>query len=146
MTFGKIVFLVVVASATAAMSSCRNPGSPIENGHAHKQTVAEGAEKADMRYRLELDSFRTASLERIEKNRQEIDALRASAQTGKEAFTEDIFREIDELERKNKDIKEKLVAFKNENSRDWKAFRQELSHDLDELGTAFRNLGRKNNK
>jgi hypothetical protein len=43
-------------------------------------------------------------------------------------------------------LREKLTNYKHKNDQDWQSFKDELNRDLDEVGTAFRNLGRKKNK
>jgi DNA anti-recombination protein RmuC len=83
---------------------------------------------------------------RIQKNRDEIEAYRAKAREDNTTLNQELIDEINELDRKNEALREKLTNYKHKNDQDWQSFKDELNRDLDEVGTAFRNLGRKKNK
>jgi len=53
---------------------------------------------------------------------------------------------IDILEQKNKDLKIKMDAYKNDANSDWQSFKREFNHDMDELGQAFKDLTVDNKK
>ena len=49
-------------------------------------------------------------------------------------------KRIKELEEKNKEIKLKVESYKNDANSDWKSFKEEYNHDMDELGQALKNF------
>ncbi len=57
-----------------------------------------------------------------------------------------VAEKIAELDSKNTDMKRKLDNFKANGKDNWETFKTEFSHDMDELGNAFRDLTVKNTK
>lgn len=55
-------------------------------------------------------------------------------------------KNIDILEQKNKDLKAKMEAYKNDTNSDWQSFKREFNHDMNELGQALKDLTVKNTK
>ena len=49
-------------------------------------------------------------------------------------------KRINELEEKNREIKEKVNTYKNDASNDWEAFKKEYNSDMDDLGRSLRNF------
>jgi hypothetical protein len=50
------------------------------------------------------------------------------------------------LEQKNKDLKVKMDAYKNDVDSDWQSFKREFKHDTDEIGKALKDLAVDNKK
>ena len=50
------------------------------------------------------------------------------------------------LEQKNKDLKVKMDAYKNDANSDWQSFKREFKHDTDEIGKALKDLTVDNKK
>jgi hypothetical protein len=59
--------------------------------------------------------------------------------TGK-SIDEAYAKQIEALELKNKNIKLKVQEYKNDTNSDWQSFKEEYNRDMDELGTAMKNL------
>jgi ethanolamine ammonia-lyase small subunit len=55
-------------------------------------------------------------------------------------------KKIEALEQKNKDLKVRMNAYKNDTNSDWSSFKREFNHDMDELGTALKDLTVDNKK
>ncbi|UQD56676.1 peptidase M23 [Flavobacterium sp. K5-23] len=53
---------------------------------------------------------------------------------------------IEVLEQKNKDLKSKMDTYKNDASNDWKSFKNEFNHDMNELGNALKDFTVDNKK
>ena len=49
-------------------------------------------------------------------------------------------KRINELEEKNREIKEKVNTYKNDANNDWEAFKKEYNSDMDDLGRSLRNF------
>jgi len=54
--------------------------------------------------------------------------------------------EIEELEKQNREMDQKMKDYKGDEQDNWATFKEELSHDMDELGEALRDLTIKNTK
>ena len=59
--------------------------------------------------------------------------------TGK-SMDEQYAKKINELEQKNREIKEKVNTYKNEASDDWETFKKEYNRDMDDLGRSLKNF------
>ena len=55
-------------------------------------------------------------------------------------------KNIDAMEQKNKDLKVKMDAYKNDVSSDWQSFKREFKHDTDEIGKVLKDLTVDNKK
>jgi len=55
-------------------------------------------------------------------------------------------KNIDAMEQKNKDLKVKMDAYKNDMKSDWQSFKREFKHDTDEIGQALKDLTVDNKK
>jgi len=55
-------------------------------------------------------------------------------------------KNIDILEQKNKDLKVKADAYKNDANSDWQSFKREFNHDMEEIGQAFKDVTVDNKK
>ena len=53
---------------------------------------------------------------------------------------------IDDLEQKNINMRKKIEEYQETGKDKWEAFKVEFNHDMDELGTALKNLTVKNTK
>ncbi len=49
-------------------------------------------------------------------------------------------KNIDLLEQRNKDMRNRIDAYDNNSKSNWASFKREFNHDMDELGIAFRDL------
>ncbi|MFI0491187.1 hypothetical protein [Flavobacterium sp.] len=55
-------------------------------------------------------------------------------------------KNIDVLDKKNKELKARMDMYKNDANSDWQSFKREFKHDKDELGQALKDLTVKNTK
>jgi hypothetical protein len=54
--------------------------------------------------------------------------------------------QINALEKSNKDLKTKLDNYEKNRPTDWAAFKREMSHDMESIANAFKELGQDNKK
>jgi LPS O-antigen subunit length determinant protein (WzzB/FepE family) len=85
-----------------------------------------------------------------EKKMQEYDAKIAELKTkmvGADAKEREKYNEkIAKLEAKNNELRQKLQNYKYESDSNWQEFKREFNHDMDEMGNAFKDIGRDNVK
>lgn len=55
-------------------------------------------------------------------------------------------KNIDIMEQRNKDLRVKMDAYKNDVNTDWQSFKREFKHDTDEIGQALKDLTIDNRK
>ena len=108
-----------------------------------KEDLAEAKNKANA---IEWQNFKDEMNDAIEKNDARIAELKRDIKkTGSKANAA-YDKKVIALEEKNKELKLKMEAYKNDADSDWKSFKSEFNHDMDELGNAFNNLTVNNKK
>ena len=94
----------------------------------------------------EWQEFKDSTNAKIEENKAQIAELKLKIKkTGKD-IDKTYQNNIDTIEQKNKNLKVKLNAYKNDANSDWKSFKKEFKHDMDEMGQAFKDLAINNTK
>lgn len=88
----------------------------------------------------EWQEFKDATNAKIEENNAKITELKLKIKkTGKD-IDNAYQRNIDTIEQKNKNLKEKMDLYKNDVNSDWKSFKREFNHDMDELGQSLKDF------
>ena len=82
----------------------------------------------------------------INKNEAHIATLKLKIKKTEKSVDVKYKKSIDLLEQKNKNLKVKLNAYKNDANSDWNSFKREFKHDMDEMGQAFKDLTVNNKK
>lgn len=106
---------------------------------AHQRLNAESES-----YQQDVEEYRIKAAEQIEENEKsvlEFNKIIANQKSDAKAKYE---KKIAELNRKNSDMKKKIDDFRTDNKNHWEAFRKEFSHDMEELGNAFKGFSVKN--
>lgn len=109
------------------------------------------AEEIKIVVKQEWDKFKAASEKTIENTEKEINKLREKISKTNKKERERLTKKLDELEQRNivlkdklavrtRDFKENVIAFDEKAKDSEEAFKREFNHDLNELGTALKNL------
>jgi hypothetical protein len=72
--------------------------------------------------------------------------FKARVKTQKEEAKADYEKKVDDLNRKNTDLKMRLDNFKFDSKTKWESFKFELNKDMEELGKAINDLMGKDEK
>ncbi|TDE53419.1 hypothetical protein [Flavobacterium sp. GT3P67] len=88
----------------------------------------------------EWETFKASTNATITQNEIRIAEMKASMKKTGKSIDEVYTKKIDDLERKNNEIKAKIQTYKNDTDSDWESFKQEYNRDMDELGEALKNL------
>lgn len=122
-------------------------GSSVENKKEEVKEAQEQLQNAETEYVKERDSFKTEATQKIESNKREIAVLKERMKERPKKIKEKYRTEIDELERKNDNLEQRIANVEAENRREqWEEFKREFNHDMDELGTALKDFGKDNTK
>jgi len=95
-------------------------------------------------YLADIENYRLETAKRIAANEQAIAEFNAGIEHEKKAVRAEHKKKIAELEQKNREMKKKLADYKAEGKEKWEIFKAEFSHDMDNLGKAFKNITVKN--
>jgi hypothetical protein len=72
--------------------------------------------------------------------------MKALTEEEAEKISEDYEAIVSYLEARNEALKTALKDYEDEGESNWKKFKKEFSHDMDELGTAFKDIFKNSNK
>jgi hypothetical protein len=131
----------------SVFTSCQSKVKKVENAKENVQDAKQELKKAQRELSSEYPEYRTKAESKIDENKLLIAELREKLnKLGKAPLDEMRKKRIDELEKRNNDLRNKLYGYENERSSDWEAFKSEINTDVESIGTALKNLGPEKNK
>jgi len=133
--------VVAAIAGMAVMSSCQTKEQKLENA---QENVAD----ANQDLRQAQNEFREESENNLRENDMTIETYRANAKNEKEEMRAQYERRADSLEQRNKELRAKLDAYKddsNDNTK-WESFKREFNHDMDELKNSLKDVSKNNVK
>jgi len=140
--------------AGSIVSGCSSPDKKVENAETKVQDAKSDVKdaKEDLAQARQdkpvsdFQKFKNESTEEINANDRRIADLKIEIRNEKREAREKDEKKIDALEKKNRELKEKLDAYHDDGKSDWKEFKTEFKHDLDGLGKAFKDITVRNTK
>ncbi|WP_188050654.1 hypothetical protein [Flavobacterium sp. GP15] len=94
----------------------------------------------------EWQAFKDSTNATIKQNEIRIAEMKAELKKTGKTIDSEYSKNIQELEEKNKEIKNKLEVYKNDTNSDWQSFKKEFRHDMDDLGQSLKNFTVKDKK
>jgi chromosome segregation ATPase len=132
--------------AGAVLTSCESKEKKVEDAQEKVQDSKEELKEAQRELNAEYPSYRKDMEQRIIDNDKRIADLKAKLnEPGKKPLDNMRKDRIDELERKNADLRSRLYGYEKERG-DWESFKREFNHDMDEMGNSINDLGKNNVK
>jgi hypothetical protein len=143
-----LILGIIVFLAITLFAGCRTNAQKTEAAKDKIQEAKENVVSANQDLnRVINDSilqFKKESAEKISANEKMIADFKAKIKTEKKETKVKYEKKLAELEQKNNDLKKKLEEYNDEGQENWATFRNELNHDMDELGQAIKDLTVKN--
>jgi outer membrane PBP1 activator LpoA protein len=106
----------------------------------------ENADEANEAYLEEIENYKAEQWEIIKANELALEEMKAVTEEEAEKISEDYEAIVSDLEARNEALKTALKDYEDEGESNWKKFKKEFSHDMDELGTAFKDIFKNSNK
>lgn len=97
--------------------------------------------EAQDNYNKEYEIFKTESEKNIKENDKSIDELKIKCKNMDKADKIKTEAKIDDLEKRNNAMKEKIKNYKDSGMDKWESFKREFNHDMTEFGQAFKDIG-----
>ena len=151
----KIISKLAIASLMAGIvfSGCQSAAKKVENAEKDLQNAQNNVVDArqDL-YKATKDSlteyqiFKNESQQKISAHEKSIAEFKARIAAEKQENKVAYEKKIAELENKNSDLKRKLEEYKEDGQTKWTEFKSKFSHDMSELGQAFKNFTVTNEK
>jgi F0F1-type ATP synthase membrane subunit b/b' len=86
------------------------------------------------------EHFKAEAEKIIATQEKNIDEFKAKLATEKKEANADLNEKLEELEKKNNELKNKLADYQDDGQDKWTSFKNEFNHDMNELGKAFKGL------
>ncbi len=132
--------------STAVFTGCSSPDSKMENAEQKVQDAKEDLRDAKQEVISEFQQFKNDAGVEIKNNEDQIAHLKIDIKNEKTEAREKDEKIIDDLDKRNRALKEKLEAYSDDGKSDWREFKKEFKHDLAGLGDAFKNIVVRNTK
>lgn len=146
----KSIFTLVLTTFIAAtvLVSCQDTSKKEEQAQDNVEDARRDLDDAkeelsDARQAAtaeEWKSFRESTDSTIRQNELQIAKMKANMKNKGKSIDAMYAKKIEELEQKNNNIKLQVQAYKNDTNSDWEEFKEEYNRDINELGTAMKNL------
>jgi hypothetical protein len=153
----KFLFLAMALSAGVLFTNCKDERHDrrLENAREEvrdeKVEAREEIHDAEGKFQKEWEDFKVESQDRIRDNELEIKRYRDDAVNLNMSKSErlEYDNKITRLEDRNAELKRKMDEYDRETDKakrreKWESFKAEFNRDMNELGEAFKNLGRDN--
>ncbi|MCW3072500.1 MAG: hypothetical protein JWO44_2390 [Bacteroidetes bacterium] len=133
--------IVAAIAGMAVMSSCQTKEQKLENA---QENVADANADLDQARR----EFREESENNLRENDMTIETYRANLKNEKEEMRAQYERKADSLEQRNKELRARLDSYKDDDkdNEKWESFKREFKHDMDEMKTSLKDVGKNNVK
>jgi len=142
----KLIFTLATSTILIAFvfTSCNNTAKNAEDSKNALLKAADDLNNAKQAYLLDVENYRKEILAKIEKNKLFINDFKIKMKNESADVKAIYEKQIDLLEERNNAMKLKLDAYQINEKDDWRKFKTEFNHDMDELGKAFSDLTIKN--
>jgi hypothetical protein len=142
-----ISFLTATTFAVAIiLTSCDSSSEKVENAQDDVTKATIALDEANREYLTDIEKYRVETAEKILANEKNIMELNLLIANEKKEARADYKKKMDELEQKNKTLKNKMLEYKESGKENWEKFKVEFNRDMEELGSAFKDLTVKNVK
>ena len=139
-----IRFASVALIAGTLVLSCVSSKKKVSNAEANVAEAQKDLDKANEEYRADMVIYRKETSEKIVANDQSIREFKEKIADVNEDTNNKYQQKIAELKLKNNELKKKMDDYKDDGKQNWEKFKTEFSHDMDELGKAFKGITVKN--
>jgi len=126
--------------AFAMFTSCNSPQNNVEDAREDVADANAELEAANAEYLAEVEAYRQDKARAIAANDSTIVAMRARMATDKKNLKADYEQSLADLEAKNRAMKVRMDDYRDGGKERWESFKREFNSDMDELGTAFKDL------
>jgi hypothetical protein len=139
-------FAACTIIAGSFLTGCNTPSQKVENAQENVTAANDALDKANREYLADVNSYRLETAGMIAANDESIREFNARMAHDKKMARAENKKRIADLEERNRTMKMRMDNYREEGKEKWLVFRAEFSHDMDEMGKAFKDLTVKNVK
>jgi TolA-binding protein len=142
----KLTLTIAALAAVVTMSSCDSPAKKVEKANTNLNEAEANYNQSVIDSIADYENFKRDAETRIDENEKAIAAFRSRMLSENRKWKEEDQRMIDGLEQKNINLRAKIREYKENGKDEWKSFKAEFKHDMDELGDAIKGITIDNKK
>ncbi len=135
---------VIALIAGTSLSSCVSSKKKLDNAENRVAEAKKDLDRANEEYRADMANYRKETSEKIAANEKSILDLNEKIANENEDTKLKYQEQIADLKSRNNEMKKKMVDYKDDGKQSWDKFKTEFSHDMEELGKAFKGIVVKN--
>lgn len=128
---------------TILLISCASPSEKVENA---KEDVVDANNKLDTaikNYQADINAYKIETASKIAANEVAIKNFNSKIEYEKKELRASYLSKIEVLEKKNRDLKNKLDNYQDDGNDKWRTFKAEFGKEMDDLGKSIKNLASK---
>jgi septal ring factor EnvC (AmiA/AmiB activator) len=137
-----VYFLIVIGfiSGSILLRSCQSPAKKEKEAQENVKEAQEDLNEAkrDMATEEEWQQFKDEINSKIEANENRIAELKAERKRNEKTYDSLYSKNIDDLEKRNKELKNRVTDYKNDN--DWQSFKRELDYQVNEVDRSVNDM------
>ncbi|MES2003978.1 MAG: hypothetical protein V4450_05610 [Bacteroidota bacterium] len=138
--------VLALAACTCFTISCSTPAEKVEKAEVNVTEANKSLDKANEEYMADIEKYKAETAVKIADNEKTIAEFKLKIAKDKTADRELNDKAIADLRQKDADMKKRMNDYKPTTKDNWQIFKAEFSHDMDELGKAFKDFTVKNVK
>lgn len=141
----KTILTLALSAITVGtiVSSCSTPAEKVKEKQENVFDAEDDLEEADKAYLKEVNDFKKIKEERIAINEKSLADFRTRIETEKKEAKAEYLKTINELDKKNSDLKLKMENYKEDGKVNWEKFKKDFDYEMEELGKSFSDFGTK---
>ena len=131
---------------TILLISCASPSEKVENA---KEEVLDANNKLDTaikNYQADINAYKIETASKIAANELAIKNFNSKIENEKKELRASYLSKIEVLEKKNRDLKNKLDNYQDDGNDKWRTFKAEFGKEMDDLGKSIKDLASKDNE
>jgi hypothetical protein len=131
---------------TILLISCASPSEKVENA---KEDVVDANNKLDTaikNYQADINAYKIETASKIAANELAIKNFNSKIENEKKELRASYLSKIEVLEKKNRDLKNKLDNYQDDGNDKWRTFKAEFGKEMDDLGKSIKDLASKDNE
>lgn len=138
--YRKTLVLSLSFISALALVSCNTSAEKVENAELNLISAEQELEEANADYLMDVEKYRSDTKERIDANNVKIEEYKLENEKRKKDAKEEYRAQIALLEQRNADLKIRLDTYEPDSRDNWEKFKSDFGSDMNELGTAIKNL------
>jgi TolA-binding protein len=137
-----IITVFALLTFSLSLDSCSSPADKVGDAKQDVEKANRELEEAEAAYQKDLANYRQEIQEKIASNEALIAEMRAKNLTASAKDKAEREVHIAEVEQRNNELRSKLDNYDGTSQERLAEFRDELNHDMNELGESLKNLSR----